>query len=61
MLFPFQEQDLGTTSLGILYLSFTFFSVVSSLVVRVLGPKKALIIGSTGYWLYVAANLKPNW
>ncbi|KAL1313582.1 hypothetical protein HN51_040156 [Arachis hypogaea] len=55
------EEDLGTTSLGILYLSFTFFSVVASLVVRVLSPKIALIIGSTGYWLYVAANLKPNW
>ncbi|XP_061341469.1 UNC93-like protein 3 isoform X2 [Gastrolobium bilobum] len=55
------EQDLGTTSLGILYLSFTFFSVIASLVVRVLGSKKALIIGTSGYWLYVAANLKPNW
>ncbi|MED6121070.1 hypothetical protein PIB30_026695 [Stylosanthes scabra] len=55
------EEDLGTTSLGILYLSFTFFSVVASMVVRVLSPKVALIIGSTGYWLYVAANLMPTW
>ncbi|TKY45579.1 UNC93 protein 3 [Spatholobus suberectus] len=55
------EEDLGTTSLGILYLSFTFFSVVSSLVVRVLGSKNALLIGTTGYVLYVAANLKPTW
>ncbi|KAH1195129.1 UNC93-like protein 3 [Glycine max] len=55
------EDDLGTTSLGILYLSFTFFSVVASLVVRVLGSKNALLIGTTGYVLYVAANLKPNW
>ncbi|XP_058740214.1 UNC93-like protein 3 [Vicia villosa] len=55
------EEDLGTTSLGILYLSFTFFSVFASLVVRILGSKNALIIGTSGYWLYVAANLKPNW
>ncbi|KAJ1387246.1 MFS transporter superfamily [Sesbania bispinosa] len=55
------EEDLGTTSLGILYLSFTFFSLVASLVVRVVGSKNALIVGTSGYWLYVAANLKPNW
>lgn len=55
------EEDLGTTSLGILYLSFTFFSVFASLVVRILGSKNALIIGTSGYWLYVAANLNPNW
>ncbi|KAH7515091.1 hypothetical protein FEM48_Zijuj11G0159300 [Ziziphus jujuba var. spinosa] len=55
------EQDLGTTSLGILYVSFTFFSLLASLVVRVLGSKNALILGTTGYWLFVAANLKPTW
>ncbi|KAL2344971.1 hypothetical protein Fmac_006256 [Flemingia macrophylla] len=55
------EGDLGTTSLGILYLSFTFFSVVASLVVRVLGSKNALLVGTTGYVLYVAANLNPTW
>lgn len=55
------EDDLGTTSLGILYLSFTFFSVVASMVVRILGSKNALLIGTTGYVFYVAANLKPTW
>ncbi|KAK7396509.1 hypothetical protein VNO78_17562 [Psophocarpus tetragonolobus] len=55
------EADLGTTSLGILYLSFTFFSFFASLVVRLLGSKNALLIGTTGYVIYVAANLKPNW
>ncbi|XP_028758222.1 UNC93-like protein 3 [Neltuma alba] len=55
------EQDLGTTSLGVLYTSFTFFSLVASLVVRMLGSKNALVIGTSGYVLYVAANLKPNW
>ena len=56
-----QEEDLGTTSLGILYLSFTFFSLVAALVVRALGTKNALILGTTGYWLFIAANLKPTW
>ncbi|KAF5476020.1 hypothetical protein F2P56_007767 [Juglans regia] len=55
------EQDLGTTSLGILYLSFTFFSLVASVVVRGLGSKNALVLGTTGYWLFIAANLKPTW
>ncbi|XP_057970789.1 UNC93-like protein 3 [Malania oleifera] len=55
------EENLGTTSLGILYLSFTFFSLVASLVVRVLGTKNALVLGTTGYWLFIAANLKPSW
>jgi hypothetical protein len=56
-----QEDDLGTTSLGILYLSFTFFSLVASVVVRRLGTKNALVLGTTGYWLFIAANLKPTW
>ncbi|GAU23037.1 hypothetical protein TSUD_336850 [Trifolium subterraneum] len=55
------EHNLGTTSLGILYLSFTLFSLFASLVVRFLGTKNSLMIGTTGYWFYVAANLKPNW
>ncbi|XP_016490327.1 UNC93-like protein 3 [Nicotiana tabacum] len=55
------EGNLGTTSLGILYLSFMFCSIFASLVVRKLGSKNALILGSTGYWLFVAANLMPNW
>ncbi|XP_042478366.1 UNC93-like protein 3 [Macadamia integrifolia] len=55
------EQDLGSTSLGILYLSFTFFSLVASPMVRMLGSKNALVLGTTGYWLFIAANLKPSW
>ncbi|PON68603.1 Ion channel regulatory protein [Parasponia andersonii] len=55
------EHDLGTTSLGILYTSFTFFSLIASIVVRFLGSKYALVLGTTGYWLFVAANLKPTW
>ncbi|GAB2235654.1 hypothetical protein Drorol1_Dr00026086 [Drosera rotundifolia] len=55
------EDDLGTTSLGILYVSFTVCSMFSSPVVRSLGSKRALVIGTTGYWLFIAANLKPKW
>ncbi|GKV05787.1 hypothetical protein SLEP1_g17754 [Rubroshorea leprosula] len=53
--------DLGTISLGILYVSFSVFSLVASLVVRALGSKNALVLGTTGYWLFIAANLKPSW
>lgn len=55
------EGNLGTLSLGILYVSFAFFSLFASLVVRLLGSKNAVILGTTGYWLYIAANLKPTW
>ncbi|XP_008241351.1 PREDICTED: UNC93-like protein 3 [Prunus mume] len=55
------EKNLGTTSLGILYLSFAFFSLVASSVVRALGSKNSLILGITGYWLFIAAHLKPTW
>ncbi|XP_077213037.1 UNC93-like protein 3 isoform X2 [Tasmannia lanceolata] len=55
------DQDLGTTSVGILYLSFTLFSLVASPMVRLLGSKRALVLGTTGYWLFIASNLKPSW
>ncbi|KAF8069340.1 hypothetical protein N665_1141s0001 [Sinapis alba] len=55
------NKDLGTISLGILYVSFMFCSMVASLVVRLMGSKNALLLGTTGYWLFVAANLKPSW
>ncbi|KAL6337413.1 hypothetical protein AAG906_036727 [Vitis piasezkii] len=37
------------------------FSLIASLVVRMMGSKNALILGTTGYWLFMAANLKPRW
>lgn len=52
---------MGTISLGILYVSFAVFSVVASLVVKKMGAKNALVLGTTGYWLFTAANLKPSW
>ncbi|KAF5953787.1 hypothetical protein HYC85_006643 [Camellia sinensis] len=59
--FGFLEEDLGTISLGILYSSFMVFSFFASLVVRFLGTKNALVVGTTGCWLFIAANLKPTW
>ncbi|CAI9098189.1 OLC1v1034798C1 [Oldenlandia corymbosa var. corymbosa] len=55
------DGNLGTISLGILYLSFTFFSMIASAVVGTLGSRNALVLGTTGYWLFIAANLKPTW
>ncbi|XP_010922380.1 UNC93-like protein 3 isoform X2 [Elaeis guineensis] len=55
------EGDLGTTSLGILYTSFTLFLVAASPVVWGLGSKRALVLGTSGYLLFIAANLKPSW
>ncbi|XP_050214398.1 UNC93-like protein 3 [Mercurialis annua] len=55
------EHDLGTISLGILYLSFTFFSLIASLMVKFLGSKNAIVLGTTGYWFFIAANLMPTW
>ncbi|CAL5333385.1 unnamed protein product [Camellia sinensis] len=55
------EEDIGTISLGILYLSFMVFSFFASLVVRFLGTKNALVLETAGYWLFIAVNLKPTW
>ncbi|TVU49686.1 hypothetical protein EJB05_01012, partial [Eragrostis curvula] len=55
------EGDLGTVSLGILYTSFTLFAVVASPVVTRLGPKRALVVGTSGYVLFILANLVPSW
>ncbi|KAI8021350.1 UNC93-like protein 3 [Camellia lanceoleosa] len=61
MLRTWRKEDLGTISLGILYSSFMVFSLVASLVVRFLGSKNALILGTTEYWLFMVANLIPIW
>ncbi|ERN07742.1 hypothetical protein AMTR_s00012p00072920 [Amborella trichopoda] len=55
------EEDLGTTSMGILYLSLTIFSLVASPVVQKLGSKNSLVLGTTGYWFFIAENLIPSW
>ncbi|KAJ1265910.1 hypothetical protein BS78_08G109700 [Paspalum vaginatum] len=55
------DGDLGTVSLGILYTSSTLFSVVAPPVVTRLGPKCALVFGTSGYVLFILANLVPTW
>jgi hypothetical protein len=47
--------------MGVLYTSFTLFAVVASPVVRWLGPRRALVIGTSGYLLFILANLVPTW
>uniref|UniRef100_A0A0E0EMV9 Major facilitator superfamily (MFS) profile domain-containing protein n=1 Tax=Oryza meridionalis TaxID=40149 RepID=A0A0E0EMV9_9ORYZ len=55
------EGDLGTVSMGILYTSFTLFSVAASPVVTWLGSKRALVVGTSGYVIFILANLVPTW
>ncbi|CAM0909028.1 unnamed protein product [Alopecurus aequalis] len=55
------EGDLGTVSMGALYTSFTLFSVAASPVVRWLGASRALVVGTSGYLLFILANLAPTW
>uniref|UniRef100_A0A0E0EMW0 Uncharacterized protein n=1 Tax=Oryza meridionalis TaxID=40149 RepID=A0A0E0EMW0_9ORYZ len=54
------DENLGSVSLGLLYTSFTAFSVVGSPVVRRMGSKRALVLGTSGYLLFIAANLVPS-
>nr|CAB3466206.1 unnamed protein product [Digitaria exilis] len=56
-----QEGGLGTVSMGITYTSLTLFSVASSPLVTRMGPKRALVVGSSGYVLFILANLLPTW
>uniref|UniRef100_A0A0E0MNQ2 Uncharacterized protein n=1 Tax=Oryza punctata TaxID=4537 RepID=A0A0E0MNQ2_ORYPU len=54
------DENLGSVSLGLLYTSFTAFSVVGSPVVRRMGSRRALVLGTSGYLLFIAANLVPS-
>ncbi|KAM0911627.1 hypothetical protein ACQ4PT_013265 [Festuca glaucescens] len=55
------EGNLGTVSLAIMYTSMTLFSVAASPVVRWLGARRALLVGTTGFPLFILANLVPMW
>ncbi|KAL6847365.1 hypothetical protein ACP4OV_023218 [Aristida adscensionis] len=55
------EDDLGTVSMGVLYTSFTLFAVAASPVVTWLGPKRALVVSTSGYVLFILSNLVPTW
>lgn len=56
-----QDDGLGSTSVGVLYLSLTFSSLGAPLFVVWLGTKRALLVGLSGYWVFTAANLYPTW
>ncbi|XBH90065.1 hypothetical protein VPH35_081825 [Triticum aestivum] len=55
------DGDMGAVSMGILYVSFTLFAVAASPVVRWLGARLALVVGTSGYALFILANLLPTW
>ncbi|CAD6269800.1 unnamed protein product [Miscanthus lutarioriparius] len=55
------DENLGDISLGVLYTSFTAFSAVGSAVVRWMGSRRALVVGTSGYLLFIAANFAPSW
>jgi hypothetical protein len=56
-----QDENLGSLSLALLYTSFTAFAAVGSAVVRRMGSRRALVVGTSGYLLFIAANLAPSW
>lgn len=56
-----KDKGLGSLSLGILYTSFTIFSLGAPAVVKKLGSKNSMLCALSGYWLFVAANLFPSW
>jgi hypothetical protein len=56
-----QDDGLGSISIGVLYLSLTLSSLAAPLFVVRLGSKRALLVGLSGYWAFVAANLYPIW
>ncbi|GAQ79101.1 unc-93 homolog A [Klebsormidium nitens] len=55
------DQGLGPISMGVLYCFLTVCSFLAPLFVHWLGAKNALLLGLTGYWAFVAANLVPTW
>lgn len=55
------EGNLGAVSMGILYASFTVFTATAAAVVRRLGSRGALVVGTSGYALFILANLLPTW
>ncbi|XP_044392066.1 UNC93-like protein 3 [Triticum aestivum] len=55
------EGNLGAVSMGILYASFTVFTATAAAVVRRLGSRGALVVCTSGYALFILANLLPTW
>lgn len=55
------EGNLGAVSMGILYASFTVSAMVAAPAVRRLGSRGALVVGTSGYAVFILANLLPTW
>eukprot|EP00249_Psilotum_nudum_P012408 c23767_g1_i1 orf=290-1702(-) len=55
------DQGLGSTSLGVLYLSFTVAALLAPWLVLSMGSKNALLLGLSGYWLFMISNFWPTW
>lgn len=55
------DGNLGSVSLGALYLSLTICSVGAPYPVKWLGSKKGILLGISGYWMFILANLFPSW
>lgn len=55
------DGNLGAVSMGIVYVSFTVFAATAAAVVRGLGSRGALLLGTSGYALFILANLHPTW
>uniref|UniRef100_A0ACD5Y9D0 Uncharacterized protein n=1 Tax=Avena sativa TaxID=4498 RepID=A0ACD5Y9D0_AVESA len=55
------DGNLGAVSMGIVYVSFTVFAAMAAAVVRGLGSRGALLLGTSGYALFILANLHPTW
>jgi hypothetical protein len=56
-----QDDGLGSISIGVLYLSLTLSSLAAQIFVVRLGSRRALLVGLSGYWAFIAANLYPIW
>lgn len=55
------DEGLGSVSLGVLYLSLTLFSIGAPHFVKWLGSKYGILLGLSGYWIFMFANLFPSW
>ena len=56
-----KDAGLGSISLGVLYFSLTFFSIGAPVIVKWLGSKYGILLGMSGYWVFMVANLFPSW
>jgi MFS family permease len=55
------NKGLGEASSGALYIGFSITGLVSPTVVKYLGGKWGIIVGLSGYCIYIACNVYPTW